>query len=225
MYQPMLFIHWKQVRLGLLPFVVAAFALPLLSVQGLGGMLTSSRDVYRAVAAAEVWLPLYPVLAVSIGLTLALSAWSWDHQLKHVHALSLPLARWEYVLLKMGAGVVLALLPTAAFWIGANVAAASISLPVGLHTYPNQLTVRFLLAVLVCYSAVFAAAAGTVRTVAIAFTTFVGLLVVAGLVGDILPAIFPSMEYVDPASWIIDSLVEHPGPFAVFTGNWSLIDV
>ena len=27
MYQPMLFLHWKQVRLGLIPFVVAAFGL------------------------------------------------------------------------------------------------------------------------------------------------------------------------------------------------------
>ena len=31
MYQPMLFIHWKQIRLALLPFVVASFALTELS--------------------------------------------------------------------------------------------------------------------------------------------------------------------------------------------------
>jgi uncharacterized protein (TIGR00255 family) len=34
MYQPMLFVHWKQVRHALIPFVVAAFALPLLAVAG-----------------------------------------------------------------------------------------------------------------------------------------------------------------------------------------------
>jgi|AP95_1055475.scaffolds.fasta_scaffold25180_3 hypothetical protein len=28
MYQPMLFLHWKQVRFGLIPFILAAFALP-----------------------------------------------------------------------------------------------------------------------------------------------------------------------------------------------------
>ena len=36
MYQPMLFIHWKQVRLVLIPFVIAAFGLPLMVIQGLG---------------------------------------------------------------------------------------------------------------------------------------------------------------------------------------------
>ena len=32
----MLFLHWKNVRLGLVPFVVCAFGLPLLALQGAG---------------------------------------------------------------------------------------------------------------------------------------------------------------------------------------------
>ncbi|NIQ56152.1 MAG: hypothetical protein GWN71_23100, partial [Gammaproteobacteria bacterium] len=34
MFRQMLYVDWKATRLALLPFVVAAFALPLLSVQG-----------------------------------------------------------------------------------------------------------------------------------------------------------------------------------------------
>ena len=36
MYKPMLFLHWKQVRLALVPFTIAAFGLPILAVEGLG---------------------------------------------------------------------------------------------------------------------------------------------------------------------------------------------
>ena len=50
MYQPMLYLHWKQIRFGLIPFMVASFGLPLLTVQGMGtvaGMDSSSLEAYR----------------------------------------------------------------------------------------------------------------------------------------------------------------------------------
>lgn len=116
MFRSLLYLHWKQISLPLIPFILAAYALPLLSVQGLGtppGMDSSMLEAYRIVAGAEIWLPAFPLLAAFIGITLALSSWNWDHQLGHVHALSLPLPRWRYALLKMGAGATLALLPVA----------------------------------------------------------------------------------------------------------------
>ena len=121
MYRPMLYLHWKQVRWGLLPFAFAAYALPLLAVQGLGtapGMEATTLEAYRIVGGFQVWLPVFPLLAAAVGMTLALSAWNWDHQLKHVYALSLPISRWRYAALKMGAGATLALVPTAALWFG-----------------------------------------------------------------------------------------------------------
>lgn len=225
MYQPMLFIHWRQARLALLPFVVASFGLPLLSVGGLGGTLDASWEAYRALSATEIWLPLYPVLAAAIGVTLALTSWNWDHQLKHVYALSLPVARWEYVLLKMGAGVVLCLVPTAALWAGAHLAAASVTLPTGLQAYPNALAVRFLMAVLVSYSALFAAAAGTVKTTVYVVTGMMLLLFLGGTIPDVLALLFPSLADLNLPEWIARMLVEAPGPFGAFTGTWSLIDV
>lgn len=225
MYQPMLFIHWRQARLALLPLVVASFGLPLLSVGGLGGSLEASWEAYRALGASELWLPFYPLLAGAIGVIMALTSWNWDHQLKHVYALSLPVARWEYVLLKMGAGMVLCLVPTAALWLGAHLASSSVTLPEGLHAYPNALAARFLLATLVAYSLLFAAASGTVKTTLYVVTGAILLFILAGTVPSLLTAIFPSLGTVDFAEALMRALVETPGPLGVFTGNWSLIDV
>lgn len=225
MLRALIFIHWKQANLALLPFVVCCFGLPLLAVQGLGGTPTTARQAYQALATAQVWLPLYPILAAAVGFTLALSAWNWDHQLGHQHALSLPLPRWRFALLKLVAGMTLALVPVLAFWVGAHLAAASVTLPEGLRTYPDALAFRFLLAVLVSYAALFAAAAGTVRTTVVAVTAFLVLLFVAGMTSDLLISLVPSLRGTTLTGWILQGLVERPGPFSVFTGNWSLIDV
>jgi hypothetical protein len=215
MYQPMLYIHWKQARLPLLPFVVAAFGLPLMSVQGLGSPFgeLSLANGYSALMGLS--LPLYPTLAFLTGAALALTGWNWDHQYNHVYALSLPLARWEYTMLKMGAGLVLALVPTFALWISAHIASSVIALPEGLRAYPNALTFRFFLAMLLSYSLVFAMAAGTVKT---------SVWVLSGVVAAFVigMAVFGSLGLDDVA---IQYLWRAGGPLEVFTGTWALIDV
>lgn len=228
MYQPMLFLHWKQIRFALLPFVLAAYALPLLSVQGLGaapGMDGPSMEAYRVITTAEAWVVFFPLLAAGIGITLALSAWNWDHTLKHVYALSLPIPRWRYATLKMGAGAVLALLPAAAFWIGSHVAVASISLPAGLNAYPDQLALRFLAAILVAYAIVFAMAAGTTRTTLWLLCGWVAFLLLANPLAHLVTPMVGMREAFDLVEWSLEALVTAPGPFEVFNGNWTLIDV
>jgi hypothetical protein len=215
MYQPMLFIHWKQARLPLLPFSVAAFGLPLVSIQGLGGSLTESQFDYAFSAWATLSLPIYPALAFLTGVVLALTAWNWDHQLKHVYALSLPLSRWEYAMLKMGAGVVLTLIPTVLMWLGAHAASAAVSLPEGLHAYPNQLAFRFFLATLLSYSLLFAMAAGTVKTSLWLVSTIVAAFVASVVILDAFNFADAALQYLWRAG----------GPFEVFTGSWALIDV
>jgi hypothetical protein len=223
----MLFVHWKQVRLLLIPFVVAAFGLPLLAVQGLGADATGgvSAEVYQIVSGYQLWLPLFPMLALAIGIVLALTAWNWDHRLGHVYALSLPVARWEYALLKMGAGIALGLVPTLAFWIGAHVAAASVTLPAGLNAYPNHLSLRFFLAMLMAYAFFFALGAGTVKTTVWVVTGIFAALVASEVLGDVLVLYFSGLEGLSFLELATDWLVERGGPFEVFTGNWTLIDV
>lgn len=220
MYQPMLFVHWKQVRHLLLLFVVAAFGLPLLAVQGLGVVPGSvgAAGVYALAAAPTPWLPLFPALAGVVGVTLALTAWSWDHRLGHVYALSLPVARWEYALLKMSAGIVLGLLPTSALWLGAHLAAASVTLPAGLNAYPNQLAFRFFLAMVLAYALFFALGSGTTRTTMRILIVVLGLLVAVQLV----PGALGGSTLLQLGT---DWLVDRGGPLEVFTGSWTLIDV
>ncbi len=227
LYQPMLYLHWKQVRLPLVPFVVAAFGLPLLSVQGFGseGVSALSVEAYYAVSSYQIWLPLFPMLAGGIGIVLALTAWNWDHRLGHVYALSLPVERWEYALLKMGAGVALGLLPTLAFWVGAHLAAASVTLPAGLNAYPNHLAFRFFLALLMTYAFFFALGAGTIKTTVWVVTGIFVALVASEILGDVLVLYFSGLEGVSFLELATDWLVEAGGPFEVFTGNWTLIDV
>jgi hypothetical protein len=228
MYQPMLYLHWKQIRLVLIPLVLASFGLPLLAVAGLGaspGMSETSLNAFAILDGLSLWLPFFPALAGAIGVILALSAWNWDHRLGHVYALSLPVTRMEYTLLKMGAGGVLTLLPATAMWLGAHVAAASVALPAGLHTYPDQLAIRFLLASLIAYSVLFAMAAGTVKTT-VWIVGIVAAFLLVGLIGtDLLILFSRSFERTDIVGSVIGWLLDAPGPFEVFTGNWSLIDV
>jgi hypothetical protein len=225
MYQPMLFLHWKQIRMVLIPFVIAAFGLPLLSVQGLGNLGGAvTLEPLEVLQAAQGWLAAYPLLAAAIGITLALSAWNWDHQLKHVYALSLPISRREYAMAKMGAGAVLALVPVGAFWVGALVASAAVHLPAGLHAYPNGLALRFLLAVMVSYATMFALAAGTIRTTLIVLSTVLLYFVLGGAVQSYLGLFFPFFQHTNVVGDTL-TFLGGLGPFTVFTGSWMLIDV
>lgn len=223
--QPMLLVHWKQARMLLIPFVVAAFGLPLLGVQGFGGDVAVSMEAYQILANYQVWLPYFPLLAAAVGGVLALTAWNWDHQLGHVYALSLPVARWEYVTLKMGAGAALVLVPVAALWVGAHLAAASVTLPEGLRAYPNQLAFRFFVATMIAYALFFAMGAGTIRTTVWILSAAMAFVIGGGLLSMLLGELVPSLVNVNIVQEMIGLLLRAGGPFAVFTGNWALIDV
>lgn len=225
MYQPMLYLHWKQVRLGLLPLALASFALPLLSVQGLGITQDASVRLYEALTMTQVWLPVFPALAAITGMTLALSAWNWDHQGNHVYALSLPLSRWQYAGLKMGAGAVLALVPAAAFWLGAHLAVGFLDLPATLNAYPNQLALRFFLAIMVAYGILFAMAAGTMRTTLLVLTGLVSFLVLGTVAVEFMANFNDAFAQTNLLRDSVEFLAGVGGPFEIFTGNWALIDV
>lgn len=228
MYKSLLFLHWKQIRHVLVLMVVASFALPLMAVEGLGttpGMDGSGLEAYRIIAGFQAWLIFFPLLAAGVGITLALSSWNWDHQLKHVYALSLPITRWEYTLQKMLAGATLALLPVAGLWIGSHLAIASIDLPDGLNAYPNELAIRFLFAILLAYSAFFAAAAGTVKTTLWAVGSILAFVFLGTIANDVLGYYVDYFSRVHVVENVLQWMAYAPGPFEVFTGSWSLIDV
>src|SRR5260370_29605065 len=94
---------------------------------------------------------------------MAIAAWAADHRGRHIHALTLPIERWRYVLLRFGAGFVLLAAPIAAVLIGASLAVLTATLPPGLQAYPVALAVRFPFAVFVAYAVFFAVWAGRGR--------------------------------------------------------------
>jgi hypothetical protein len=229
MARQFLYLHWKAVRLGMLPLMVAAFGLPLLMIQGLARPEGFTDGYYAGfvLERVQMWAAVFPVLAVATGLTLALSAWSWDHQVKHVHALSLPVPRWRYVLLKFGAGVLLMLLPTAALLVGGVMASAALELPDFVHAYPGAVTVRFFLTTLLMFALWFAFAAGSIRTAVIVLTLWITTMVagdlVLGWIGDISGR--PNLGTFNFADWLMELMTGPAGPFRILTGNWALIDV
>src|SRR5256884_1355859 len=160
MFRVMLYSQWKWTRLIVALGSIAAFALPLVSVQGAARADSNPLQAGELLQAVQSWGTLYPVLAAALGLLVAIATWAPDHRGRHVHAMSLPLPRWRYVLLRFGAGTTLLAAPVIAVSAGALLATWSATIPAGLQGYPVALAIRFALAVLVAYAVFFAVSAG-----------------------------------------------------------------
>ena len=218
MFRQILYTQWKWSRLVLLLLVLAAFATPVMSVRSLGDPGIQGWDVRTALLDVEGWGFIYPFLAVGVALLLSLTTWGPDHAGKHVYALSLPVPRWHYALLRFSAGLVLMSAVVFAVWLGALVATATVALPPGLHAYPHALALRFALAAVVAYAVFFAISAGTNRIAGYVLGALGGLILlqvvaaIAGIDTSLLPT-------------VIGALVVWPGAFEIFTGRWMLIDV
>jgi len=218
MFRVILYGQWKWSRLIVVVGTIAAFALPIISVQGAAGADASPLHAQELLRTVQSWGSLYPVLAAALGLLVAIATWAADHRGRHVHALTLPLPRWRYVLLRFGAGATLLAGPILAVLVGALLATATATIPSGLQGYPIALALRFAVAVFVAYAVFFAISAGTARTAGIILGTMAALVLVQVLasLADI------PLNLVDVLQVVI---LNWPGPLAVFTGRWMLVDV
>ena len=218
MFRMILFTQWKWSRAAVVLGVLAAFALPILSVQQAGDPDRTAWEARTLLTSIQSWSVLYPALATALALFLALAAWSADHRGRHVYALSLPIPRWHYALQRFGAGVILLAAPAVALLLGALLASATANIPHGLQAYPIALAVRFALALAVAYAVFFAISAGTTRTAGYILSIVAGIVVVqvlasaAGLELHLIP-------------FVSDRIVLWPGPLEIFSGRWMLIDV
>src|SRR5256885_11060199 len=167
MFRVILYTQWKWSRLIVVLGSVAGFALPIISLQGPDRPDSSPLTPGDLLRTVQSWGVLYPVLAATLGLLVALTTWTPDHRGRHVHALILPVPRWRYVLLRFGAGMVLLAAPIVAVMAGALLATRTATIPAGLQGYPGALAVRFALAVLVAFAGFFAVSAGTARAAGI----------------------------------------------------------
>jgi len=218
MFQVILYGQWKWSRLIVVVGTIAAFALPIISVQGATGGDASPLHAQELLRAVQSWGTLYPVLAAALGLLVAIATWAADHRGRHVHALTLPVPRWRYVLLRFGAGTTLLAAPILAVLVGALLATATATIPCSLQGYRVALALRFAVAVLVAFALFFAISAGTARTAGIILGTIAALVLVQVLASL---ANIP-LNLVDVLQLVV---LNWPGPLAVFTGRWMLVDV
>src|SRR5690606_14011096 len=100
----------------------------------------------------------FAFVAVAAGVVIALVSWNWDHRTGHVYALSLPIPRWRYALLKLWAGAVALVVPTLAILVGAGIGLMAVEIPEGLRAYPIAFAARFLLCSIAFYALLFALA-------------------------------------------------------------------
>ena len=222
MTKQLLLLHWKAARWGLLPWVVAAFGVPLLIV----GRLSAD----GALQSADIWQqmiplsPVFPLLAVAAGSTIALTAWSWDHRQGHVYALALPVPRWRYSWTKFLAGLTLAAIPALALGAGGLIAASMVELPDLVQAYPGALAFRFYLATLAAYGVMFALAAGTMRTALIVLSVGLGAVFIGDGVVDFAARLIPALEGVRLTDVLLDVASQPASPLRVLTGTWLLFD-
>ncbi|HMC57076.1 MAG TPA: hypothetical protein VKH19_17990 [Gemmatimonadaceae bacterium] len=214
MFRAILVTQWKWTRTTALLATVAAFSIPVASLQ-------SARDAdtpLEFISRMQAWGIGYALLAAGVGLLVALAAWGHDHQGRHVYALSLPVSRQRYALLRYGAGATYLVPAIIAVLIGSLVVIATGAIPQGLHAFPIALTLRFGLAALVAYSVFFAIGAGTTRTAA-AVLALIAVVLFAQFVISASGVQFDLLRYV------ADGLFGTGGVLSVFSGRWMLVDV
>jgi len=219
MFAQVLKAQWLQGRVIVVLFMVLAFAVPLGTVFYGGDVATTSGENVAA------WLSMsktvgqaIPILALSLGVLMGMASWAPDHSGRHVYALSLPIPRWQFVLLRFAAGVTLLAIPVAGLGLGAVIASLAVKLPSGIHAYPFQLTMRFGLSATVMFAIFFAISIGTRRAVIATLGTVGGLLL-----ADLLRTALGDDPVV--VTFVFGILTTFPGPLAILMGRWALFDV
>lgn len=216
MFNAILLLQWKSARPWIIASMVAMILLPLISVTR--AWPSDSTEMALFLAELDLWSLLYPAAAIAIGVAMGIVTWHSDRRNDFVYALTLPIARSRYVLLRFGAGMVWLTAIALLLGLAATVAVAMVDVPATLNAHPIRLALKFALAGLAVFATAFAFAALPTRA------RRIGVRVVL-----ILLAVQFAAVQIDPEANLIRPLVEvligPAGPFAALGGRWMLIDV
>ncbi|MEO5567359.1 MAG: hypothetical protein ABIR92_02635 [Gemmatimonadaceae bacterium] len=219
MFNALLTVQWKWTRIWVLFATIIGFAIPMTSARPLmfreSVYRITAGDIVSTMQSAGV---VYAVLAGGIGLAVAFLAWNADQKGRHIYALSLPVSRSRYALMRFGAGSVFLLIPAAGVLLGCLVAIALAQIPAGMHAYPVTLTLRFLLASFVAFSIFFGVAAASQKAAATLLVGIGGFIVLAVIIGAM-------GVRTDIIGKTLTLIFAEPGVLSIFTGRWMLIDV
>src|SRR5258706_2607765 len=96
MFRAVLYTQWKWSRLIVVLGTVAAFAIPLLSLQGAARADRGALQTQELLGAVQSWGALYPLLATALGLLMAIAAWAARHLRPHHPGLQPAIQPWPY---------------------------------------------------------------------------------------------------------------------------------
>jgi hypothetical protein len=193
--------------------ILIAVALPLANLQGLDSAEAFRMDRAGLLLTQASYLAgMYPVLALCLGVFLAVATWLPDVHWRWVYVLTLPVERGRMAALRLATGFTLILPVGLTLWLSGLLAAAVANAPEVIRAYPGALTLRF----------IFAAASGFV----------VGSLsVLAGRKLWLIPGVFLLLVLANavgiPLGFrLADLLFLNPlSPLHTLAGQWLLFDV
>lgn len=162
----------------------------------------------------------YQLLALAVAVIVAISSWQADSQKQHVYAMSLPIPRGQFVLLRFGAGAALLGIVAAAVGLFGGIATSIAPLPPMMHAYPVGLALRFWLGALIPFALIFALLASNPKRVRL---VVIGLVTVVAV--DLLLAGFGATERPVVGGWLLDRIYANGGPLSAFLNKWMLVDV
>jgi hypothetical protein len=219
MYRALLRAQWPTTGPMLIIMTLLAFAAPFL--QFTTGVVFNSAgdpgDAAMILTSQTSLAPLYPMLAWFLALLMAATTWGDDAQGKHIYALSLPVPRWYYLLLRLSTGLTYLVIPAIALGIAALITASQVTLPPGLHAYPGGLMVRFALASALGFTVLFALGSANERSLRIGSIVFIAgfaVLVILGIAG-----------FDDGIDGFFRAIMSWPSVVDAFAGRWILFDV
>lgn len=219
MYRAVLRQQWMLYSPVVLIGTIIATLLPIAQVMltGAASLEGGAEDALQMLSAQEVVVGGYPMLAIFGGLVMAALCLQDDQIGKHVYSLILPVPRWYYLLLRLGAGLTLVAVPAIALWIAALYASTQVRLPEGLHAYPTGLAVRFALCASLAFCIMFAIVSSSKRTRIGVASVFAGVMLIA-----IILSILGYSKLVETA---FDRAFTWPSVADAFLARWRLIDV
>lgn len=209
--------QWAWTRNALLGFAAVTFLMPALTWRIASGGFSSAPAMQVMDGFAAVGF-LLSIVALMGAFAIAALPWTVDAETRHVYPLSLPMTWPQFVATRFLAGAATLALPALALYVGALATLAMIELPPLLQAYPGALAIRFYLAAFVAYSATFA-----LQYLAGRQAVVVALLLLLVAVGIGFGLWLLGLENTVEAAMTF--LFEWPGPLAVFTDPWTLIDV
>ena len=220
MFRAVFYTQWKWTRPVLVLAALVAAYIPVTALRTAPYKDAATYHIpslYNSIAGASAG---YQLLALALAVVVAISTWQADINRQHVYALSLPLPRWKFVLLRFGAGAALLGIVAACVSLFGGIATALAPLPPMLHAYPIGLGVRFWLGSLIPFSIIFALLVSNPKAVRFAVAGFATLIAV-----DFLLAAFNVTQEAVMTRWLFDAAYSSHGPLAAFLSKWMLIDV